>query len=115
MPKRERYLWVCTNERAKGHPKGCCGSKGSKAISDALKAGLARRGIHRKFRVMQSSCMDLCWIGPTVAVSPDDVFYGRLKPSDVEEILDSLESGRPVERLMVPIELFDDPARAEEG
>lgn len=64
---------------------------------------------------MQSGCMDLCWAGPAVALSPDGVFYGRVKPSDVEAILDSLEGGGTVERLTLPQELFDDPARAEEG
>ena len=110
MPKRERYLWVCQNERAPDNPKGCCLHKRSAQIRDGLKAGLVRRKLHRRFRVMESSCQDLCWAGPTIAVMPDGVFYGRVTPDDVEDILDSLQEGRLVERLLVAPDEFDDPA-----
>ncbi len=48
-------------------------------------------------------------MGPAIAVMPDNVFYGNVKLEDVDEILDSLEKGTIVERLVVPDELFDDP------
>lgn len=111
MPKRERYLWVCQNERPPGHPKGCCRERGSAAVLDRLKAGLAERGLHRRFRAMASGCMDLCWVGPSVSVMPDGVFYGRVRPEDVAEILDALERGTPVERLVVPEEEFSPPEK----
>ncbi len=109
MPKRERYLWVCQNERAPDNPKGSCARKNSKAIRDRLKVGTVKRGLRKQIRVMEGSCMDLCWVGPTIAVMPDNVFYGNVKVEDVDEILDSLENGTIVERLVVPDELFDDP------
>jgi len=107
--KRERYLFVCVNERAPDNPKGSCAQKGSKALRDQLKAGIVKRGLRKKVRVMEASCLDLCWVGCSMAVMPDDVFYGHVTPGDVEEILDSLEKGTIVERLVVPDELFDDP------
>lgn len=114
MPRRERYLWVCQNERAPGHPKGCCRERGSAEVLDRLRAGLAERGLHRRSRAMSSGCMDLCWVGPSVAVMPDGVFYGRVRPEDVPELLDSLEQGTLVERLIVPEEEFVPPeARTE--
>jgi (2Fe-2S) ferredoxin len=58
---------------------------------------------------MEGSCLDLCWMGPAIAVMPDNVFYGNVRVEDVDEILDSLENGTVVERLVVPPELFDDP------
>ena len=109
MPKRERMLWVCQNERAADHPKGSCGAQGAKAIRNQLKAGLVRRGLHRRFRVCESSCLDLCWVGPTIALMPDNVFYGPVTENDVSVILDSLESDTVVERLKVPPDRFDDP------
>lgn len=112
MPKREQYLFVCQNERAADNPKGCCKAADSKAIRDQLKVGMVKRGLHRKVRILESSCLDLCWMAPAIAVMPGGVFYGKVKLEDVPEILDSLESGTVVDRLVVPQELFDDPARS---
>ena len=110
MPKRERYLFVCQNERPADNPKGSCRAKGSKEIYEALKVGLVKRGLRKRLRVCESSCLDLCWTGPSIAVMPDRVFYGEVTLGDVEPILDSLERGDIVERLVVPDRLFDDPS-----
>ena len=109
--KRERYLWVCQNERPPGHPKGCCLEGGADVVLDRLKAGLFDRKAHRRVRAMASGCMDLCWVGPTVAVMPDMVFYGGVTPEDVPEILDALERGTVVDRLVVPAEQFTAPEK----
>lgn len=115
MPKRERYLFVCQNERAPGNPKGCCQREDAKAIRDQLKMGMVKRHMHKKIRVLESSCLDLCWMAPAIAVMPDGVFYGKVQLADVPEILDSLEKGELVDRLVVPDHLFDDPARVGKG
>jgi (2Fe-2S) ferredoxin len=74
-----------------------------------LKAGVVKRGLRKRVRVSNSGCLDLCWVGATVAVMPDGVFYRGVTKEDVPEILDSLERGTVVERLVVPGNLFDDP------
>jgi len=109
MPKRERYLWVCQNERAPNHPKGSCARSGSAELLDELKKGVALRGLKNRVRVCGSTCLDLCWTGPSIAVMPDHVFYGLVRAEDVPEILDSLERGTVVERLVVPPEKFESP------
>lgn len=109
--KRERYLWVCQNERPAGSPKGSCLRKGADEVLDALKGGLFERRMHRRVRVMVSGCMDLCWAGPSVAVMPDMVFYGHVTPGDVPEILDALERGTVVHRLELPPEEFTAPEK----
>ena len=37
MPHRDRYLFVCTNRREEGNPKGSCAQKGSEELIKALK------------------------------------------------------------------------------
>ena len=44
MPHRERYLFICTNRREEGNPKGSCAQKGSEELVKALKEGFKRRG-----------------------------------------------------------------------
>src|SRR5688500_15270692 len=108
MPKRERYLWVCQNERPPDNPKGSCAAKGSAEILDAIKKELVTRGLRLRVRACESSCLDLCWVGVAVAVEPDHVFYGRVGLDDVKDIVDALERGTVVERLVLPPEDFDE-------
>ncbi len=91
MAKRERYLFVCINQRPAGTPKGSCATRGAVELHAALKAELAARGLAAaKVRACTSSCQDVCWAGPVVAVTPDDVFLGRVTPEDVPSIVDAL-------------------------
>lgn len=102
MPQRERYLFVCLNRRADDNPKGCCVAKGSEDVYQALKAEVAARGLHKiKARVCTSSCLDQCDTGVTVLVEPDHFFYGRVTLADVPEIVDAIENGKPVRRLVI--------------
>ncbi len=114
MPKRERYLWVCTNERPAGHPSGSCAEKGSRELLEALKKTAYERGLKARVRVCGSTCLDLCWAGPSIGVMPDHVFYGGVRLEDVPEIIDSLEKGTLVDRLVLPPEKFDQPPKTKE-
>jgi (2Fe-2S) ferredoxin len=109
VPARQRYLFVCVNRRPDGTPKGSCATRGAVEIYAALKeqlkeAGLARLGA----RACSSSCLDVCWAGPAVAVEPDGFFYGRVMLDDVPEIVASLREGRRIERLVLPPGDFDE-------
>ena len=109
MPQRKRYLFVCINRRAEGVPKGSCAARGSVEIHAELKAALARRGLVKTdLRACTSSCLDVCWAGPTIAVEPDGYFYGRVTLADIPEIVDALAEGRSVERLVLPPHDFDE-------
>ena len=101
MPFRERYLFVCTNRRPDGHPKGSCAEKGSEEILGRLKEELARRGVAKDLvRACGSTCLDLCETGVTVLQEPAHVVYGRVVLSDVEEIAAAAASGDVVHRLV---------------
>ena len=50
--------------------------------------------------VTKTGCMGRCSTGPTVVVYPDGVWYMKVQPEDVSEIIEShLKNGKPVERL----------------
>ncbi len=102
MPFRSRYLFVCSNRRADGHPKGSCAEKGSEEIVLRLKEALARRGINKTLvRSCSTSCLDLCELGVSVLMEPEHVAYGRVTLADVEAIADAAERGEIVHRLVV--------------
>jgi len=110
MAKRKRMLFVCTNRRPDGVPKGSCAARGSVELYEALKARIKERGLAElEIRACASSCLDTCWAGPSIAVEPDDYFYGRVQKSDIDEILDALVAGRRVERLVLMPDDFIEP------
>lgn len=108
MPQRKRYLYVCINRRPDGTPKGSCGERGAVEIHAALKAALVEKGLTTtEVRACTSSCQDVCWAGPTIAVTPDGYFYGRVTLADVPELADAFARGDRVERLVLPPRDFD--------
>lgn len=110
MPQRRRYLFVCTNLRPDGTLKGSCAARGSVALHAKLKAMLKSRGLADvEARACTSSCLDTCWAGPTIAVEPDHFFYGRVKDSDLEDIVDALLANSRVERLVLAPRDFIEP------
>jgi (2Fe-2S) ferredoxin len=102
MPHRSRYLFVCTNRRPDGHPKGSCAEKGSEELVPKLKEALAKLGVAKDLvRACSSSCLDLCETGASIVQEPEHVAYGGVTMADVDEIADAAARGEVVERLVV--------------
>lgn len=109
VPQRKRYLFVCVNRRPDGTPKGSCAARGSVEVHAALKAELQARGLARtEVRACTSSCLDVCWAGPTIAVEPDGYFYGRVTLADVPRIAEALAKGERVDELVLSANEFDE-------
>jgi (2Fe-2S) ferredoxin len=103
MGRFRHHVFVCENRRPADDPRGCCGGKGSEAIREALKQELRRRGLKGEVRANAAGCLDACPHGPTVVVYPEGVWYGRVRPEDVPEIVERhLIGGEPVARLLIP-------------
>jgi (2Fe-2S) ferredoxin len=101
MAKFERYLFVCVNRRPDGTPKGSCAERGSEAVYDRLKALLGERGLSpARVRICSTSCLGHCAGGPTVLVEPDHALYVRVSEADLPQIMEALERGVPLERVL---------------
>jgi len=100
MPTFQRHVFVCTNERAADHPKGCCKAKGGVEVRDRLKAELKARGISKIVRANTAGCLEQ---GVSVVVYPEQVWYGHVTVDDIPEIIEKhLIGGEIVERLLMP-------------
>ena len=78
-----------------------CSSSGSKQILPILAEELKNKNLDKEIKVVETGCHGLCEMGPLVIVYPEGVFYCRVEPSDVKEIVEShLLKGRVVERLL---------------
>ena len=102
MPKYEKHIFICANQRDATSPRGCCDPEGNAALQKAFKEKLAQRGLKHRFRANKSGCLDQCEHGPNLVVYPDAIWYGGVRAQDVDEIIEShLLGGMPVERLMM--------------
>jgi (2Fe-2S) ferredoxin len=103
MPKFEKHIFVCGNQRPPGSPRPCCDPEGQAAMQRSFKDKLNALGLKGKVRANQAGCLDQCEHGPNVVVYPDAVWYGRVTLADVDEIVAShIVGGQPVERLLLP-------------
>jgi (2Fe-2S) ferredoxin len=95
------HVFVCTNERPSGHPRGCCKAKGSEDLRDYMKMRAKQLGV-KKTRINNAGCLDRCELGPTMVIYPEGVWYAPKSRADVDEILQRhlVEGGR-VPRLMM--------------
>jgi (2Fe-2S) ferredoxin len=113
MPKFERHIFVCCNQRPPENPRGCCDPAGLAELQLAFKQKLDTVGLKHRVRANKSGCLDQCEHGPTVVVYPDAVWYGRVQMEDVSEIVEShILQGKPVERLILPEECLNTPSCA---
>jgi (2Fe-2S) ferredoxin len=104
-PPYSRHVFVCTNRRPDGSPRGCCATKNSDALRLRFKAELESQGVVQ-VRINTAGCLDACERGPVVVVYPDNVWYAPVSVEDVADIVSGhLKNGVAVERLrMVPIQ-----------
>lgn len=103
MAKFQRHVFICINDRAPDDPRGCCKAKGSEAVAEAFKKKLYAAGFKRQVRPNKAGCLDQCSHGVCVVVYPEQVWYGGVRPEDVDEIIQShFVNGVPVARLQIP-------------
>lgn len=69
----------------------------------ALREALTQYGLQDEVQVVETGTLGVSGQGVVLAVYPDGVFYGRVQPEDVQEIVEvHLLKGRPVARLRLP-------------
>ena len=93
------HLFVCTQQKPEG--VSSCPDSGSYAVLNGLDREIQARGLGRDVQVTTCGCMGLCDEGPVMVVYPEGVWYRRVQPSDIPEIVaQHLLEGKPVDRLI---------------
>ncbi len=107
MPKPEKHVFVCVQNRPPGHPRPSCGQKNAAEVAEEFYWQLQQRQLFDKVAVSTASCFGPCSEGPSVLVYPEGVMYAQVSKDDVAEIFDQhLEQGEPVERLRMSAEFW---------
>ncbi|WP_319526698.1 NADH-quinone oxidoreductase subunit NuoF [uncultured Desulfosarcina sp.] len=81
---------------------GCLSCR-SDAVKASLEEEIRRQGKEKECRVRGVGCLGLCAVGPLIDISPSNVAYQAVQPSDAPEIIGSL-AGAPVSRLLLPVD-----------
>lgn len=78
-----------------------CIAGGSLKIKKALDEELKNRGLESEINVVLTGCNGFCAEGPVMTVYPEDIFYKKVKETDIPLIVEEhFIKGRPVESLM---------------
>jgi NADH:ubiquinone oxidoreductase subunit F (NADH-binding)/(2Fe-2S) ferredoxin/NAD-dependent dihydropyrimidine dehydrogenase PreA subunit len=78
-----------------------CISSGCQAVSDALKKALKEKNLQNEVMVLETGCMGACELGPIAVIYPEGVFYKKLKPENMFEIVEEhVIKGRVVEKYL---------------
>ncbi|QIZ71423.1 (2Fe-2S) ferredoxin domain-containing protein [Oxynema aestuarii] len=92
-PKSPKYraISICQHDS--------CRRNGSAAVLKAFETADLPEGV----TVNPSGCLGQCSCGPTVKVNPDNVWYCRIKPEQIERIVtEHLQGEEPVEEWLNP-------------
>jgi NADH-quinone oxidoreductase subunit F len=78
-----------------------CQASGSLPLKDAMEQEIARRGLDKEVKVIETGCFGFCRFGPNMMVYPEGVFYCGVQKEDVVELVEEhLVKGRVLERLL---------------
>lgn len=78
-----------------------CTSSGSDNVAAAFVSEIKKAGLDKEVAVIRTGCFGLCELGPVVVIYPEGVFYSKMKPEYVPEIVEEhLLKGRPVTKYL---------------
>ena len=78
-----------------------CRALGSAPVREALIEEIEKRGLADRVRLQTTGCHGFCERGPVLVIRPQGIFYGRVTPEDVPEILEkTILKGEIIERLL---------------
>ena len=82
-----------------------CHAYGCTRVSDVFKAEVEKQRLGDKVDIKTTGCHGFCEKGPIIIIQPGDIFYQRVVPEDVPEILsETVIKGKIIDRL-----LYTDP------
>jgi len=107
MPPKH-HIFVCTNQRPPGHPRGCCSDKQGLNIYFTFLEEMGKRMMHNDWFITETKCMGPCLAGSAVVVYPDAVWYSIQDPDAAREIFEShILGGRPVDKYRMAAEALN--------
>ena len=87
-----------------------CRAMGAEDVVDAFSEEIEKKELPVKIEFKETGCHGFCERGPVVVIGPRKIFYQKVKPQDVPEIIDeTVLKSKIIKRL-----LYTDPATNQE-
>ena len=99
----QHHVFFCINNREDG--RQACAQCGAQQAREYVKNRCKELGIHGagQVRINNAGCLDRCELGPVIVIYPEETWYTYVDNEDLDEIiLEHLQNGRLVERLLLP-------------
>lgn len=78
-----------------------CRACGAEEVLEAFKRELALSGLGEEWMIKGTGCHGFCERGALVVIHPEEIFYQKVKPEDVAEIISqTLIHGKMIDRLL---------------
>lgn len=84
--KFKKHILICTNERSEGSQRRSCGRCGGYALRERLLELIQEHGLKGQVRANKTHCLDVCELGPAIAIYPDNLWYVGITPADIDAI-----------------------------
>jgi NADH:ubiquinone oxidoreductase subunit F (NADH-binding)/(2Fe-2S) ferredoxin/NAD-dependent dihydropyrimidine dehydrogenase PreA subunit len=86
-----------------------CLALGAERVSAVFREEMGKQGLAAKVNMVLTGCPGFCERGPLVVIYPEAIFYQRVKPEDVPEIVSqTVVAGKVIDRL-----LYEDPSTGQ--
>jgi (2Fe-2S) ferredoxin len=89
-PAFEKYIFVCTNERAEGERVSCGKTFCGKELQTKLKEAVKQAGLADKIRVSKSGCLEVCEEGANILIYPENLWLNHVEMKDISAVLEKL-------------------------
>ncbi|MDR3128632.1 MAG: (2Fe-2S) ferredoxin domain-containing protein [Tannerellaceae bacterium] len=99
MKKPDFTILVCNSYRVAGDAQGFCNKQGAVSLLQYISEECADRGIDAV--VTTTACLSVCSQGPIVVIQPNNYWYGAMNKEKIDDVLDALEQGKPVEDYLI--------------
>lgn len=107
MPKPDYHVFVCSQQRPAGHPRGSCGERGAGGLLQQLSQSVMSRNLLQKVSIVQTACLGPCDAGANLLVYPGAVLYRGLQPDDIDPIVEQhFVNGEPLAEKVAPEEIW---------
>ncbi len=101
MNRYKKHVLICGGTN--------CSSRDSALVQEAFAKEIISKGLQNEVQIVKTDCFGFCDEGPIVKVYPEDIFYVRVKPEDVAEIVaEQVINNNNVKRLMYKDPVKDD-------
>jgi len=78
-----------------------CTASGCVSVLEALQSNIKAIAVADKIKIRTTGCHGFCEQGPLMVIEPGNIFYCRIKPEDVAEIVkETLENNNIIDRLL---------------